>query len=86
MYLSRATCESMDRAEFRRNNPINKDGTYVWPPKNYVWASDPNSYHNDPAQQWDDPDRMREDAERRFKARCEEAEKKAEAEAEKNND
>jgi len=45
-----------------------------------VWASDPNSYHNDPAQQWDDPDRMREDAERRFKARCEEAE------AEKNND
>jgi len=37
-------------------------------------------YYDDPAQQWDDPDRMREDAERRFKARCEEAE------AEKNND
>jgi len=51
MYLSRATCESMDRAEFRRNNPINKDGTYVWPPKGYVFASDPKSYHNDPAQQ-----------------------------------
>ena len=84
MYLSRATCESMDRAEFRRNNPINKDGTYVWPPKNYVWGWEKDSYHNDPAQQWDDPDRMREDAERRFKARCEEAEKKAEAE--KNND
>ena len=51
MYLSRATCESMDRAEFRRNNPINKDGTYIWPPKGYVWGWEKDSYHNDPAQQ-----------------------------------
>jgi hypothetical protein len=51
MYLSRATCESMDRADFRRRNPINKDGSRVWPPKGYVFANDPKSYHNDPAQQ-----------------------------------
>ena len=43
MYLSRATCESMDRAEFRRKNPTNKDGTYVWPPKNYVWGWEKDS-------------------------------------------